>query len=498
MKYNIPVFESEIKDGLADAIQASTSVAYLSPLSVLAKETPLAKLRYQKAAAQNEGQFDLFYMKDILASTGWNKNDDVFDRKRTWEARASAIDKQFNFEHNPLDIIGHITSAEVVDDEMNVIADDTKFEDLPEKFHILTGSVIYRYLGDEDRDKLIEKTIAEIINGDWFVSMECLFQGFDYALIDSNGNHGVIERTEASAFLTKHLRAYKGTGKYFDKSTGAEYKLGRLMKIKTFSGKGLVRAPGNENSVVLSTQTFDPAYANQVYNIVDKTVSKMETNKMSDTIDALKPLQDELATARATIKDLEKTIRETDSKAHASTIDGLKADIVTKDAQISAITSDITASTAALTEAKASLTTVSAELETAKAELVTVKAELAIAKAATLKAGRVAEMIEKGASAEKAAELAEKFAAFSPEQFASTIEVLSPAWAAAASPSPAPKVETATASEVLKEVAETARASQENVALNTVTEPKAPLSKSVARHIQRYLRVNGDVDIDGN
>lgn len=497
MKYNVPVFESEIKDGLADAIQNSTSIAYLSPLNVLAQETPIAKLMYQKAIATNEGQFDLFYMKDILASTGWNKNDDVFDRKRTWEARASAVDKQFNFEHNPLDIIGHITSAEVVDDEMNVIANDTKFEDLPEKFHILTGSVIYRYIGDEERDKLIEKTIAEIINGDWFVSMECLFQGFDYALIDQHGNQGVVERTQASAFLTKHLRAYGGTGKYFDKTTAAEYSLGRLMKIKTFSGKGLVRAPGNENSVILSTQTFDPEHANAVYNIVDKCVSNTETNIMADTIDALKPLQDELATARATIRDLEKTIRESDSKAYASTIEGLKTESGNKDTQISTLSQELATSTAALSEAKTSLSTVSAELETAKAELTTVKAELATAKAAQVKAGRIAEMIEKGASAEKASELADKFAAFSPEQFAATVDVLSPAWAAVATVAPAPKVETATASEVLTEVAETARASQENVALNTVTESKSnSLRKATASHIQKFLRVNGEVPLN--
>ena len=61
----------------------------------------------EEAVAQNEDQIDLYYLKSILVSTGWNKNDDVFDSKELWAAKNTPEDKPFNFMHNekryPLD-----------------------------------------------------------------------------------------------------------------------------------------------------------------------------------------------------------------------------------------------------------------------------------------------------------------------------------------------------------------------------------------------------------
>jgi hypothetical protein len=60
----------------------------------------------------------------------------------------------------------------------------------------------------------MDRVLAEIAKGEWFVSMECLFKGFDYALKGRDGSTRVVARNEQTAFLTKHLRAYGGTGKY--------------------------------------------------------------------------------------------------------------------------------------------------------------------------------------------------------------------------------------------------------------------------------------------
>ena len=65
-----------------------------------------------------------------------------------------------------------------------------------------------------DLRERMNNIIEEIEEGKWFVSMECMFPNFDYALRDSQGESKIVRREEASAFLTKHLRAYGGTGKY--------------------------------------------------------------------------------------------------------------------------------------------------------------------------------------------------------------------------------------------------------------------------------------------
>ena len=95
-----------------EAIASSTSiacdsVALVSDSSSCDIEHLLGKIK----ADANPDQIDLFYIKSVLVSTGWNKNDDVFDAAETWAARNTPEDKQFNFMHNENDIIGHITGS---------------------------------------------------------------------------------------------------------------------------------------------------------------------------------------------------------------------------------------------------------------------------------------------------------------------------------------------------------------------------------------------------
>ncbi|MFX9552086.1 hypothetical protein ABTO49_21095, partial [Acinetobacter baumannii] len=87
--------------------------------------------------------------------------------------------------------------------------------------------------------------LAEIAEGKWFVSMECLFKGFDYALEAADGTTRVVARNETTAFLSKYLRCYGGSG------THGDSRIGRLMRNIVFSGKGLVRTPANPESVIL-------------------------------------------------------------------------------------------------------------------------------------------------------------------------------------------------------------------------------------------------------
>ena len=237
------IYSQEISDGIADLVQSRASVAYCMPARIV-DSTESASIEFAekvRAESANPKQLDLYYITSVLVSTGWNKNDDVFNAAATWAARNTPEDKQFNFMHNENDIIGHITGSYVVGRNGDRIDDDTQ----PDDFDIITEAVLYNSWTDPENRQRMNQIIAEIEEGKWFVSMECLFAGFDYALLDGDGNAKLLERNEGSAFLTKHLRAYGGTGEY------EGYKIGRSLRDISFSGKGLVSKPANPRSVIL-------------------------------------------------------------------------------------------------------------------------------------------------------------------------------------------------------------------------------------------------------
>ncbi len=261
------VYASEKTDNLYDSLQNNKVAAFLSPIAV-ASELPEAtvkkfdesiKQHLSSAFASEEvDMFDLYSLYTILVTVGWNLNDDVFGVKEVWNARHSPEDKPFNLEHNPRNVIGHITGSVVVDDAYAVINDNTTVDELPDKFHILTSAVIYKHIKSRDA-KLAEETkelIASIARNEWFVSMEALFSDFDYAFTKADGQKFVVARNEETAFLTKHLRVHGGLGEYQGN------KVGRHLKDITFSGKGLVKKPGNPESYVFNDVTmFKGAFA---------------------------------------------------------------------------------------------------------------------------------------------------------------------------------------------------------------------------------------------
>lgn len=247
------IFKQEIADGIGDLVKSTASIAYISEVSVKRADADneitlngRKNSTIEKVVAENQDQKDLYYLESVLVSTGWNKNDDVFLAKSTWEARNTPEDKQFNFMHDENDIIGHITGSYVLTKEGVAVADDAE---TPEEFDIVTQAVLYNSWMKPENKERMDKIIAEIPEGKWYVSMECLFGGFDYALVDPKGVAKILSRDESSAFLTKHLRAYGGTGEY------EGYKIGRALSNISFSGKGLVSKPANPRSVILNTKT---------------------------------------------------------------------------------------------------------------------------------------------------------------------------------------------------------------------------------------------------
>ena len=145
---------------------------------------------------------------------------------------------------------------------------------------------MYNSWSSAEKQEWMSSLIQEIEAGEWFVSMEAIFNNFDYAIVTPEGKHKIIARKEESSFLTKHLRIYGGTGEY------EGHKLGRVLRNIAFSGKGLVSKPANPRSIIFnSTKSFHVDRDNHLINfsipigdikmsesnILEKQVAELQT-----------------------------------------------------------------------------------------------------------------------------------------------------------------------------------------------------------------------------
>jgi hypothetical protein len=197
----------------------------------------------------------------------------------------------------------------------------------------------------------MKKIIAEIEEGKWFVSMECLFAGFDYAVIDQSGKSKVVARNEESAFLTKHLRAYGGTGEY------EGYKIGRSLRDISFSGKGLVSKPANPRSVILdSSKAFSVTVENSSLNTkgeCDMSDTNLE-KQLADLQGELVASQEETKTAKAEVENV--------NKDFAEKVSVLESTLAEKDLALQTSSEKIASLEATLAEKEKELSEVSAAM----------------------------------------------------------------------------------------------------------------------------------------
>ena len=401
------IYAQEEKDGIADLIKNNTVACCAiaetdnnpSTESVEKLQKVLAENSENNdlALAENKEQIDLYYLKSILVSTGWNKNDDVFDPAELWEARSTPEDKPFNFMHNEKDIIGHITANEVVDFDGNAISEDSE---VPDKFNILTSAVVYTEWSDPEQRQRMHKIVSEIEDGKWFVSMECLFPDFDYALKSAAGETKVIKRNEASAFLTKHLRSYGGDGKYED------YQVGRLLRNLSFSGKGLVSKPANPRSVILEGNDFFDESQAQVL-----TISSLKENDMSDNYEMqVNDLRAELAEAKAANEALKEKVVAEQKAEFEEKIQALEATIAEQASSISEKEEALAAKETELTEAQEALAAKDEDMKEKMEELREMKKKEAMNK-------RKAQLEEAGFEAEEALATVAEFEHLDDETF---------------------------------------------------------------------------------
>ena len=410
---NIRIYSQEKLDEVAEAVQANSTIAYCAPVlnstNMVEDKVRALAISFLESRAENKDQIDLYYLSSVLVSSGWNKNDDVFDPQELWTARSTPEDKQFNFMHNEKDIIGHITGNRVLSfdgEELNKNIDWAEAGS-PVDFNIITNAVLYTGWSDEDLRNRMRKLIAEIEEGgNWFVSMECMFPDFDYALKDSSGEAKVVKREEASAFLTKHLRAYGGTGKF------EGYTVGRLLRDISFSGKGLVSKPANPRSVIIQdSESFNESESRLV------TVSSKE-NEMSDILEKqVNELKAELAEALKASDTMKQEMETQKSEAIKNQLEAFEGTISEKDEDIATLEAKVELTEAKVAELEESLSAAETSKEEAIAEIDEIKKTTALEK-------RRSALTEAGLNEEETDEAIAKLGELSDESFDFVVEAM--------------------------------------------------------------------------
>ena len=411
----IPIYKSEIELGLADAIASSCVFAYNSPVIAADKEIlenwiKFAPKGLQETFASNHDSFDLYTIYTILVTVGWNKNDDIFDRLEVFNASRTPEDKPFNLEHIPSQIIGHITGSRIVDEKLQVLAEDVQFEDLPSKFHILTSSVIYKHLQSREPE-LTEKAaqlIKEIENSEWCVSMEALFSDFDYGLTCASGEQKIIARCEGTSFLTKYLRIYGGDGVYNNN------KIGRVLKNITFSGKGLVKKPANPESIII----------NDIQQFAG-VIAKIETLDNKVQIQMEKELQDKINALEAQLTAAQKTIEGFNLQQSKAELEAKNAEIIKLTDAISAHNTKIDELAKAKTEVEAAKSELENKLAETEKNLTEANTKLVEIAAQAKITSRVLALTEAGVEKESAQALVDKFAALDDAMFTEIVNMQS-------------------------------------------------------------------------
>lgn len=368
------VYEAEQLDGLANAL-TSVSIAMVCPITntqVVSSDSDIAGITLA-SISDRPVQADLYYLNSILVSAGWNKNDDVFDVADLWAARETPVDKPFNYMHDETDIIGHMISSVAMAEDGAMINDLP----LPEKMDLVTSAVIYKTWGDPAQSDRVNDLISKIDEGQLAVSMECVFRGFDYAVIEPDGSQKVIARDENSAFLTKHLRAYGGTGSY------EGYKVGRLLRDLYFSGKGLVDKPANPRSIILPKES-NPFKPENTFSTLAMEVVMPEDTSVQAAEAEVSALKEALSTEKATASTLA-----TEVSGHKATISSLETKV---------------------NELEATIATISQEKLTLSQEIQRMVSEV---KAAARKNA----LVTAGATEDRATELLSKFADATDEMF---------------------------------------------------------------------------------
>lgn len=420
------IYDIEREHGLADKILAQSSIAFLSPTMDLCTTAKANTLLVPKFAFAEANDPDLYKTLSVLVSTVWNRNDDIFDKYEVWAARNTPTYKPTNLDHDESKIVGGMIESWPTDYQFNLISKDVDSGELPEEFHIIVASVIYRQWQNPELKARCEALIEQIEAGEKYVSMECLFRGFDYGVKAPDGTNHIVARSAETAFLTRHLRAYGGTGEYDG------HKVGRLLRSITFSGKGYVDRPANPDSII-----FDKDYVLSFANVKDTkdllfkkngvtnsdtqviTANSIGENNMDNDLmnNQIKELKEALASAKAENKDLSDKLSEVSVSTYEAKVKELEANIAT----ITSAKEDVATK---LSEANDKVSSLENDLSEKIEAMKKLSSEMDMMKEEKKKKDRKEKMVQAGLSDEEASTKADKFGSLSDEQFEEVVNTI--------------------------------------------------------------------------
>jgi len=410
----IPTYLSEIQDGLEHKIQSSASILIASQLEPSTDNILNEKIKTDFKSLASYNDKDLYYADSIMVTSSWNLNDDIFDPVELWMAKDTPEDKPTNLDHDESIIVGHIISNTPVTEDFKIIPKDINISDLPPKYHILTGSVIYKAFTNPELISRAKDLISSIENKNKYVSMECLFKNFDYGIMDAQGNYKVLSRNNSTAHLTKYLRAYGGNGNH------QNYKIGRVLRNITFTGKGFVDKPANPESIIFSIspniKTETEKNSEFVFSGVSISQSNLnvENQTMSLEIDVaeMKAKIDTLATAATT----------------QATVDELQNKILSYEKTIETLNSEKSTLAGSAEEyqkkSEEEFKKVKSELESALETIAAYKGKEEEMMKKEKKMKRMASLTELGASTDEAEAASEKFDSLDDEAFSAMTTLL--------------------------------------------------------------------------
>lgn len=417
---SIPIYKEE--KSIATEIQNTRSIAYCSEVEPSKFRDKLLEL--PDIAKSSYKDKDLYFHQSILVTTNWNKNGDIFIPKEVWIARYTPEDKPTNIEHNESKIVGHMTNNFAIDTDGNLIKNDIAIDELPSQFHILVNAVIYKTWENEEQQKIIANLIEKIESGEMYVSMECILRDFDY-MLDNGDEQKIIARNESTAFLTKYLKSYGGTGEYNGQ------KIGRILRNITFSGKGYTEKPANPESIIFTKNdlfNFSNAKIVNDNNFLEKNgvslnktvVSHTNTKKgikMSDEIykDQAEKLEKQNQILATELEKLKQELAKADVEKHQKAMAKLEAELESVKSELQARDKSISAAEDKVSDLEKSIV----DLEKTKSEL---EDKIKKVEQENIKAARVAKLIEGGLDKTKAAEKVDLYISLDDKQFKSIAE----------------------------------------------------------------------------
>jgi len=115
------IYQQEIIDGISELVRSNASIQANVLISTPQKSQAQRNIKSPDNREPGALDPDLYALRTVLVSSGWNKNDDVFAIEELYKAKNTPVNKKIDYQHDELIIIGHISNAYLVDKSGNIL-----------------------------------------------------------------------------------------------------------------------------------------------------------------------------------------------------------------------------------------------------------------------------------------------------------------------------------------------------------------------------------------